>query len=402
MYFTSKNSYECSGCIACMNACAHKAITMEEDEEGFLFPVRNADLCTQCGLCEKVCPFEYPVYRNTAPVVYAAYDKKNRTGSASGGLFYTIASHVIRQGGIVFGAAYDANLKVHHICARTLEELQLLRESKYVQSDLGSCVKQVKEELNKGTLVYFTGVGCQVAGLYAYLRKDYDNLLTSDIVCHGVPSQKMFDVHLNYLKNRYGSKVKAYSFRELKYWFIREKVSFENGKTEYEYDGNKSPYLYAFGLGLIYRYSCFNCKFAKIPRQGDISLADFWGINAVAPGMDTSKGVSLVLVNNKKGLRIWDEIKSRLVYKESTLDACSKHNPNVIRPTKEPEYRKEFFKALHKEGYEKMTDTILVCPKSMRNRRIERIMRLRWWHLYQPFEFLKRQVKLVLIMLKLK
>ena len=263
-------------------------------------------------------------------------------------------------------------------------------------------LKQVKDELRKGTLVYFTGVGCQVAGLYAYLRKDYDNLITSDIVCHGIPSQKLFDIHLKYLSDKYGSKVKQYSFRDERYWLIREETTLANNKRKYEYDGNMSPYLYSFGLGYTYRYSCFNCKFAKIPRQGDISLADFWGIGETAPAMDTSKGVSLVLVNSKKGEKVWNEIKPRLVFRQSTLEAAAKHNPNVIRPTKEPEFRRDFFRILAEEGYTKMAGTCLACPDNMRNKRIERIMTLRRMHIYQPYAKLKHLAKTILVALKIK
>lgn len=402
MYFITKNEYECSGCTACVNICAHDAIKMKENSEGFVFPVRDQNKCVDCRLCERVCPFEHPVYKNSHPLVYAAYDRMERGGSSSGGLFYTIASHVIRRGGIVFGSVYDENLKVKHVCARTLQEVQAMRGSKYVQSDLGSVFKNVRNELKKGTLVYFTGVGCQVAGLYAYLHKDYENLITSDIVCHGVPSQILFDIHLKYLNNKYNSKVKQYSFRDSRYWLIREKAILVNGKQKYEYDGNMSPYLYAFGLGYTYRYSCFNCKFATVPRQGDISLADFWGIGETAPSMDTSKGVSLVLVNNEKGEKVWNEVKSRLVFKRSTLEAAAKYNPNVVKPTKEPEFRKKFFEVLEQDGYGKMAKTCLVCPDNMRNKSIKRTMMLRHIRIYQPYAYLKHLAKTILVALKIK
>ncbi len=402
MYFLTNNDYECSGCTACVNICVHQAITMQENKEGFLYPVRNVDVCTNCGLCEKICPIENPVYLNNEPQVYAAYDKKERKRSASGGLFYTIASYVIRQGGVVFGAVYDNKLKVKHVCVRTVDELQALRGSKYVQSDMGECYKQVKDELKKGVLVYFTGVGCQVAGLYAFLQKKYNNLITSDIVCHGAPNQKMFDIHLNYLTKKHGSKVHNYSFRETKIWLTREKVEYENGNISYEYDGNKSPFLYAFGLGYIDRYSCFHCPFAKLPRQGDISLADYWGVQKPFPLMDVSKGVSLVLVNSPIGKEIWDKIKLQLVYNPSKIEDATRNNPNVIRPTKEPSIRKDFFKILEKEGYEKMASSYLKCPEKMRNHRIERVMKLRKWYIYQPYENIRRWARLFLHKLNLK
>lgn len=402
MYFINKNDYDCSGCTACMNICSHNAITMEKNEEGFLYPIRHNDICVNCGLCEKICPFEHPVYKNDSPLVYAAYDKKERTSSSSGGIFYTIARYVINQGGIVYGAAYDDDLKVKHRSARTIKELEALRGSKYVQSDLNDCFRQIRDELKKGTLVYFAGVGCQVAGLYSFLCKKYDNLITSDIVCHGVPSQKMFDIHLQYLGQKYGSKVQNYSFRETNIWLIRERVKFENGKISYEYDGNKSPYLYAFGLGYTYRYSCFKCPFAKLPRQGDISLADYWGVQKPFPLMDVTKGVSLVLVNSPIGKIIWNKIKPQLVCKFSKIEDATRNNPNVVHPTKEPPIRKIFFKMLEKEGYEQMASTYLECPEKMRNHHIERVMKLRKWYIYQPYENIRRWTKLFIHKLNLK
>lgn len=364
--------------------------------------MRHNDRCVNCGLCEKVCPIAHPSYINDTPLVFAAYDKRERGRSSSGGVFYTIASYVISRGGVVFGAAYDEDLKVRHICARSLDELQALRGSKYVQSDMGDCFRKVKDYLRQGKLVYFTGVGCQVAGLYSYLKNNYDNLFTSDIVCHGVPSQTFFNLHLQYLGRKYQSKVKEYDFRDPRNWVIRERALFENGSIKFEYDGNMSPFLYAFGLGLNYRYSCFSCKFAKIPRQGDISLADYWGVGRSFPLMDTQKGVSLVLVNNEKGRKLWNEIKQYLVHYQSTLEDGARNNPNVVRSSIEPSIRKEFFKILAAEGYDRLAKTHLVCPEKMRNYNIERVMMLRKYHIYQPYMELKRLAKVVLAKFKIK
>lgn len=251
MYFQTHSDYKCSGCTACMNICAHHAITMQENKEGFLYPVRDVVKCINCGLCERICPLEHPVYKNSQPAVYAAYDKNARTGSSSGGLFFTIASHVIRRGGMVFGAAYVDGLKVKHVQARTIAELETLRGSKYVQSDLGDCFKQIKEELQKGTLVYFSGVGCQVAGLYAYLRKNYENLITSDIVCHGVPSQRMFDMHLSHIEKKHKSKVIGYSFRDPRYWLTREEASLANGKKNMNTTGTNRLFFMLLDLDIL-------------------------------------------------------------------------------------------------------------------------------------------------------
>lgn len=402
MFLKTNNLNECSGCAACYSICNHKAISMQTDENGFLIPVRDNNLCTKCGLCEKVCPIEHPDYSYSLnPSAFAAYDPKERRYSSSGGIFYTIAKYVIAQGGVVFGAAFDGNMQLRHIAVETIEGLELLRGSKYVQSNIGEIFKDVAKQLKLNRLIYFTGTPCQIAGLKSFLRKPYDNLITSDLVCHGVPSQKLFDMHLKYLENRTGSKVDAYSFRDCRYWMIREKVHYTNGKETVVNDGNMSPYLYAFGLGYSYRECCFDCKFAKIPRQGDITLADYWGVGRFHPEIDDRGGVSMVLLNTAKGLYIWNKVKQNLVIKTSSLEACKTYNPNLVCSSKKPEKRKEFLRKLKNESYETLSSTILRCPPSMKNRGIERIMKLRKWGLMQPIDAVKVFIKKMVALLGL-
>ncbi len=402
MFLKTNNLNECSGCAACYSICNHKAISMQTDENGFLIPVRDNNLCTKCGLCEKVCPIEHPDYSYSLnPNAFAAYDPKERRYSSSGGIFYTIAKYVIAQGGVVFGAAFDGDMQLRHIAVETIEGLELLRGSKYVQSNIGETFKDVAKQLKLNRLIYFTGTPCQIAGLKSFLRKPYDNLITSDLVCHGVPSQKLFDMHLKYLENRTGFKVDAYSFRDCRYWMIREKVHYTNGKETVVNDGNMSPYLYAFGLGYSYRECCFDCKFAKIPRQGDITLADYWGVGRFHPEIDDRGGVSMVLLNTAKGLYIWNKVKQNLVIKTSSLEACKTYNPNLVCSSKKPEQRKEFLRKLKNESYETLSSTILRCPPSMKNRGIERIMKLRKWGLMQPIDAVKVFIKKMVALLGL-
>lgn len=394
MFLDTGDIRTCSGCASCYNICGHGAIKFDKDKNGVSIPVKDLQKCTDCGLCDKVCPIEHPDYSNTAtPKPFAAYDPEERRRSSSGGIFYTIAKHVITKGGIVYGAAFDENLNLHHYGVEKLEDLEKLRGSKYVQSDIGDSFREIRKHLRKGRLIYFVGTPCQVAGLKAFLMRDYDNLITSDLVCHGVPNQQLFKKHLSYLKSLEGSDVKGYSFRDTDYWFIREKADYADGKVSVKNDGNMSPYLYAFGLGYSYRDCCFECKFAKIPRQGDVTLADFWGIGRYHPEIDDRGGVSMVLLNSPKGEKIWEEIKNELKYRESDLEACTRYNPNIIRPTKEPEKRAEFLDLLRTEPYDVVAAKMLQCPLSMRNKKIDRQMRLRELGVLQPFEAMKVGLK---------
>ena len=199
MYLKTLDKYECCGCTACEQVCAKGAISMVQDIEGFTYPVIGKDLCIDCGLCEKVCAFAQPQYANSKiPAVYATHLKKieERKKSSSGGIFYAIATWVIAQGGVVYGAAFDKDMQLSHIGVGNLEDLEKLRGSKYLQSAMGNTYKEVRQLLKQGRWIYFTGTGCQVAGLKAFLRKEYTTLVTSDLVCHGVPSQNLFDMHI--------------------------------------------------------------------------------------------------------------------------------------------------------------------------------------------------------------
>ena len=359
MYFRTLDKKDCCGCTACLSACPRQCILMERDEEGFLYPVIDKEKCINCGLCEKVCPMSHPTYENETQAVYATYvkDVQQRMRSTSGGLFYVVARWIIEQGGIVYGAAFDDDFKLKHMGVDTLDELQKLRGSKYLQSDLGDIFCKIKEELKKNRWVYFVGVGCQVAGLYSFLRKKYDTLVTSDLVCHGVPSQLMFDWHLNYLREKENGEITSYHFRDYKGWGgceIYTYVSSSRGKGGIRrlYGYSLSPYLYSFMWGYTYRYSCYDCKFAKIPRQGDITLADYWGVADYFSDLDYTKGVSLVLINNERGTKIWDAIKHQLEYRPSSVSDAAKENGNLIHGTPMPEIRKSCYALVREKGYQ--------------------------------------------------
>jgi len=364
MYLNTKKESECCGCSACEQVCGHGALKMEPDKDGFIFPIKDTEKCTNCGLCEKVCPYNHlsEIHEN-ALAVYAAYCKNvsERKRSSSGALFYVIAKHVIGEGGIVYGATLDDKMQVHHIAAETIDQLQHLRGSKYVQSKLNDTYYEIKMHLRAGRMVYFTGVGCQVAGLKSFLIKDYPNLLTSDLVCHGTPNQKLFDEHINYLEKKHNGKVVDYQFRDNALWGVCESVTIvtdsQTRKTYRLPSYSLSPYLYSFMYAMTYRMSCYECPFASVPRQGDITLADFWGVSKYVDGLDTAHGVSLILANSTKGKELLGKIESDLVIVESDIEAASAENHNLVAHTKMPEIRRHIFDDIRKHGYAEVAKT---------------------------------------------
>jgi len=332
---------------------------MKPDDEGFFYPEIDKSACIECGVCEKVCPFDKPKYENTEiQDVYACYIKeaKQRQRSTSGGLFYAIAKWVIEHGGIVYGAAFDDNFKLRHIGVDNLQDLEQLRGSKYLQSYLGDCYAEIKDYLKNGRWVYFVGCGCQVAGLNAFLRKKYDTLITSDLVCHGAPSQLMFDWHLDYLRRKEKGEITSYTFRDLAGWGVCESYQYDSQTRGKGQRKNQtyylSPYLYSFMYAFTYRYSCYNCKFAQVPRQGDITLADYWGVDKFFPDLERAKGVSLVIVNTRKGRNIWGGVERSIEYRKSNIVDAAKENGNLIHKTAMPEIRPICYHIIRERGYE--------------------------------------------------
>ena len=310
------DKFSCTGCGACASSCAANAIRMERDAEGFLQPVINTDKCKECGLCQKKCPELHPLMRTdySRQEVYAVISKNDRNVSSSGGAFSVFARWILKQGGVVVGATMDINLYVHHIIIDSIEQLKLLRGSKYVQSDLKNTYKDVKKILLGGRKVLFTGTGCQVAGLYAFLGgKRYDGLLfTLDLVCHGAPSQGVFDSYLSKLQKKLeikDKKIEGFRFRKLDSWSIIPAIKFSESKWRL-LSLSENAYMDAFFKGITFRESCFNCQYCNTQRIGTFTIADFWGIGRHGSkfSKNVSSGVSLVIDN----LGVLNEIKAEL------------------------------------------------------------------------------------------
>lgn len=308
---------KCTGCSACANICSTDALSMKPDKDGFIIPVLNTDLCTECGKCTDTCPvLKYASDNSKTPSLFAVRANDDiRAASSSGGMFTVIAEYILSQKGVVCGAAFDKNMSLNHIFIKDIEELDKLRGSKYLQSNIGQAYREVKKYLDKNIPVLFTGTPCQVAALKNYLGKNYDNFLTIDLLCHGVPSETVFKKYLN---EKFQNKtVVDVRFRDKKFGWSAEHilVKFSDG-TEYHGTSKTDPYLKAFLKSLDLRESCEECPFSEFPRQGDISLGDFWGITALDKTQNDRKGTTLLYVNNEKGKKLLKQVSENLKLKE--------------------------------------------------------------------------------------
>ena len=314
---------ECCGCTACQQICPVQCIVMTSDEEGFLYPKINEGQCIGCQKCEAVCPIQTPplVKGKTQTYVGYAQNEKIRRRSSSGGIFSLAAEYVLKRGGAVFGAAFDDALAVHHICVESEEDLDKLRGSKYVQSSLENTYAQAEEYLIDGRWVLFSGTACQIAGLKNYLGKEYDRLLTIDVLCHGVPSPKIWKLYLEDQERKYNSKITSIQFRDKKLgWKLYSiRIQFENGR-EYAVPFTKDKFMNMFLANIDLRPACHDCRFKEFPRVSDMTIGDCWGIENYMPEMDDDKGTSLFMVHSPKGERILEAIREDLAVKEAELN----------------------------------------------------------------------------------
>lgn len=331
----------CTGCGACYNACSKGAITMQQDDEGFLFPVIDHNKCINCGICLKSCAAYNPDYKNEKrPKCYAVWaNDEIRKKSASGGAFSLLANYVLKQDGYVCGAAWDENFNVEHIVIHSAQELHKLQGVKYIQSTTAKTYSEIKENLRGGKLVLFVGTPCQVAGLKAYLQKEYENLITVDLVCHGAPSR---GVWRRYIKEIAGDKqITRIQFRNKAYgWKQCLELHFSDGSV-YRNVPPMDVFYETFFILLNTRESCHNCLFAKIPRQGDLTIGDGWECD---PSMNDGKGTSEILINNEKGSKIFEAIKPQIMkFEDFDLEQAISGNVALTRPFPAHPERKRFF-----------------------------------------------------------
>lgn len=344
-------SKKCCGCNSCVNICPKEAIVSTIDDEGFIIPQLNLDKCIDCGLCEKVCPMLHSNRAVSASegVAYAAVNKQNLDllKSSSGGIFSAIATYIISNGGIVYGAAFNKDMQLCHIGIEDLNSLKQLQGSKYLQSSLGRVFQEIRKHLERQRFVYFTGTGCQVAALKLFLQKEYENLITSDILCHGTPPQSVFNKTIEMLEEKYQGKVVNYLFRDKHYWgwscSSSSSIASHNKIKYIGYDQIMDAYFNAFIKSVMYRESCYVCPYAQSHRAGDISLADYWGVENYINIPNIRDGVSAILINTIKGQNLIDCIKSNINLYPAKIANISVINKTLISPTPRPYERSDFF-----------------------------------------------------------
>jgi coenzyme F420-reducing hydrogenase beta subunit len=334
---------------------------MQEDNEGFLYPRIDMNLCNNCGLCNKICPVINRRKSIKIPErVYACKSKNEsmRMQSSSGGIFTILSEKIITHSGLVFGAKYDSDFSVIHGMCETSEGISDFRGSKYLQSRIEDNYKKAEEYLKKGRMVLFSGTPCQIAGLNNFLKKEYDNLLTVDFICHGVPSPKVFRLYLEELNSRQNGKIKNIKFRNKEEgWknYIIE-ICRADGTRIYKYKEtfNKNIYMRGFLHNLYLRPSCHYCPSKAFSSGSDITIGDYWGIDNQHKEFDDDKGCSLLMYQTVKGEKIFEEMKGDIDWIETELKDALINNPCILHPLESHKNRKKFFSRIDQESISKL------------------------------------------------
>lgn len=386
-----RHKHDCCGCSACSQRCPKHCILMQMDGEGFLYPQVDSSKCVDCHLCEKVCPVINQYEARTPLNVYAAKnsDDEVRCQSSSGGIFTLLAEQTIKDGGVVFGACWDKDWNVKHDYAECLEDLAKFRSSKYLQSVIGDTYIKAEQFLKASRKVMFTGTPCQIAGLKHFLRKEYDNLLAVEVICHSSPSpgvwQQYLTTRLNTLKWE-KSDIRNISFRDKKtgwktYSFVIEN---ENGNILTELS-SKNAFMRGFLADLYTRPSCYACPAKQLKSGSDITLGDFWGIESLMPEIDDDKGVSAIIVNSDKGKQVLHNINVEL--HEVSYNELTTRNPALVKSFPITPKRTEFFKddgftfeekvkRLAKKPFSMKTLAYRIVRKIIPNMVVEKLKRL--------------------------
>lgn len=381
-----KNKAECSGCGACRAACPKKCITMQLDEEGFLYPVVDKAQCVNCGICENVCPFQNSEKANVLETYgFNAKEDELRKNSSSGGVFSLLAEDVISRDGIVYGIVLTEDCqKAIYAEASTKEELAKLRGSKYVQAETGDVYASVQQHLKAGQEVLFTGTPCQVNGLKKYLRRDYENLICMDIICHGAPSQKIWQSALRAVEEKNGFEISSVNFRNKKNGWKAFGICYTDTKGEARFvSRGDDPYMFMFLDDCCLRPSCYACK-AKQANMADLTIGDLWGVQEIVPSLNDDKGTSSVIIRTDKGAKIFNAIKQKGLCEAVSYDAVAEKNPAEYKSVARPSRREHFYEDLERQNFQWMIKKY--CREPFGERCKDWIKRSFVWKIYKKIK----------------
>jgi len=354
---------ECCGCSACMDICPQNAITMKEDKWGYIYPHIDEHICTNCGACINICAYKKSNTGKESFIGYAAVsaDEEILLHSASGGIFYSIAYEFVKNGGIVYGCMMDKNnngFETKHCRVTNVEELVYLQGSKYVQSRMDGIYQLILNDLKNGKRVLFSGTPCQIAQVNQYIGNRWkDELFTIDMICHGVPNERILNSYISFLERKRKKKIKKIVFRDKAFgWNLCGSILYEGVEKKEMLHSIMSSYYSLFLGGFIYRENCYSCKYACVKRVGDITIGDYWGVqqDGIADKIDIKKGISCVLINTDKGDYCFDKYGEKILKFPTKIENIVGGNKQLQSPSLKNEEKEHILDMLFNEGYEKV------------------------------------------------
>ena len=376
---------ECCGCEACTNICPKKCIHMKYDEEGFRYLDIDKKECINCGLCEKICPIKNEPKKECLNELqfYAGYNKDDEAlgKSSSGGIFWLLVTKILEQKGVVYGVVQDSTFDIKFKRADNIEDCKKFRGSKYLQANVNNIYNLVKEDLENEKVVLFSGTPCQVAGLYNFLRKDYEKLYTCDVVCHGVPSNKVYEKYIEHVEKENNKKVKNVQWRnKTNGWGPNKVAIIFDDNTSLIKPSRQNMFQNGFLINLYLRPSCYECKYARLPRVGDISLADFWGYDGELVEENENKGLSAIIISSEKGVNLFNSIKHNVRFHSVSKEYLTKRSRHVYTHPVNNKNRAKFFADFDKIKFLKLAKKYEMIPnkcKTIIKRIIKRIIKIK-------------------------
>lgn len=352
----------CVGCFACANICPQGAVLITLDDLGKTIPQIDHSRCIECGACQKACPVlsHVPLHKPCCAYAVWSKDQKDVVRSSSGGAAAVFSRYVIENGGVVCGSVVREGV-TQHICIDNQDELDLLRGSKYVQSEIGDCYCQIRNYLSNGRMVLFIGTPCQSAGLQTFLGKDYAGLLTVDLICHGTPPQKYLTEYLLSQTKEFDS----FSFRGKYDYYL---TAYKGDEIVYQKERSQDLYYLSFLEGLIYRDNCYSCRYARTERASDLTIGDFWGLNRITMRQKYDGRISLVLPCTKKGQDFFETVKDSFFWEKRTIsEAANETQGNLLHPSV-PHKDRELFETIYRRnGFKKAVSSTSVKCSVVKN-----------------------------------